>query len=77
MPNMDILPTEDVTLAAMAFETGVDRRQLIRLIQRNEVGGVKKLPGATGAYLIPRSEVDRIKREYEAAPALAEGQVSA
>lgn len=60
MPNMDILPSDGVTLSRAARETGINRRQLLRLIERGQVAGAVKLDGETGAWIIPASEVARL-----------------
>ena len=60
MPNMDILPSDGVTLSRASQLTGIGRRQLIRLIERGVIVGAYKLDGQTGAWLIPASELDRL-----------------
>ena len=66
MPNLDTLPTDGITLARAARETGIGRRQLIRLIERGSIVGAAKLDGLTGAWIIPAAEVERLKSDVAA-----------
>ena len=60
MPNLDILPTDGVSVARAAALSGLPRRQILRLIGRGEIVGAHKLDGLTGAWIVPASEIDRI-----------------
>ena len=66
MPKLDILPSDGVTVAQAAAETGFDRRKILRLIQRGDLPGSVKLEGVTGAWIVPLSEVQRLIAERAA-----------
>ena len=63
MPSFDTLPRDGITVAKASEITGLDRRQILRLIERGDIAGSVKLDGATGAWLLPRAVVERIAKE--------------
>lgn len=68
MSKSGTLPRQGVSVARAASITGIDRRQIIRLIERGEIKGAVKLdPDArTAAWIIPSAEVERIRMEQAA-----------
>ena len=66
VPNLDTIPLEEVTAAQAAEIIGTDRRQITRMVQREQLAPTRKLPGATGAYLFARADVERIAAERAA-----------
>ena len=65
---------EHCTTAEAAEILGVDRTTVSRLVKRGDLEPAMKLPGKTGAYLLARADVERLRRERSSAsPALAAG----
>lgn len=60
MPNLDTFPSNEITAAEAAEIIGKDRRQITRLVERGELKATRKLPGATGAYLFNRADVEAL-----------------
>ena len=56
-----------VTVAVAAEEWGIDRRTALRWIAAGEVAAEKIADGKTNAYVLTRTEVERVKREKSAA----------
>jgi predicted DNA-binding transcriptional regulator AlpA len=54
--------TKLVGLTEAADLTGLDKKVLVRKINTGELPYVQKLPGRTGAYLLPRSAVIELAR---------------
>ena len=65
MPNLDTLPSEEVTAAEAARIIDKDRRLIIRMVERGELSPSRKLPGSTGAYLFFRADVERLAERAE------------
>lgn len=60
-------PSQIVTVTVAADEWRVDRRTALRWIESGRVEAEKIGTGKTSAYVLARSEVDRIKAEVVAA----------
>lgn len=62
--------TPDLIGTAEAAERiGVERSTLSHWIAKGRISAAMKLPGATGALLFDRSEVERVAAEYASSPA--------
>ena len=64
MENGDLIGTTE----AMAI-LGVDRSTVIRWADRGKLGPVLKMAGLTGAFLIRRAEVERLRDQLAEAAA--------
>lgn len=67
MPQPELLAT--VEAAAII---GVERSTLSRWIDSGRIAVAHRLPGANGAHLFHRAEVERVAAEYASAAAPAE-----
>ena len=56
-----------VTVAVAAEEWGVDRRTALRWIASGKVAAEKIADGKTNAYVLTRTEVERVKAEQRSA----------
>ena len=65
--HMEAQTPQIVTVAVAAEEWGVDRRTALRWIAAGKVTAEKIADGKTNAYVLTRTEVERVKREEAAA----------
>lgn len=56
-PRLAITSDEAATLL------GVDRRSVVRFVDRGELTPSLKLPGRTGAYLFERADVEQLQQQ--------------
>jgi len=54
------------TVEACELLGGIDRSTLTRWVDAGKVIPMHKLPGATGAWLFTRAEIERVAEELEA-----------
>ncbi len=58
--------TTEITVAQAAEILSVDRKTVLRLIASERLTPTRKLPTATGAYLLPADDVERLAAERRA-----------
>lgn len=56
----------DLTVAEAAQALGVHRKTILRAVKSGRLRQSRKLPGRTGAYLIPAADVERLAAERAA-----------
>lgn len=56
-----------VPVSIVAERLGIDRRRVLRMVQRGTLKPVQKLPGETGAYLFDPEDVERLEADRWAA----------